>query len=216
MFCPKCGAAIATGTAFCGNCGNSVALPAFANPPGYGVSPPSAAPSVSPYSGVAGFHNTQNFPYANFWPRFFAHLIDSLILGAICLAVFLPFFFLSGVSARIADLPRHTDPNVDAAFMASFIFLIATFAFISVLLQWLYYAYLESGEKQATWGKQAMGMYVTDVEGHRISFGRASGRFFAKIVSGMIPFAIGYIMAAFTARKQGLHDMIANTLVLKR
>jgi uncharacterized RDD family membrane protein YckC len=214
LFCPKCGAAISSGTAFCGNCGNSVAQPAIASPSTYPVNPP--ASSVSPYSGVAGFHNTQNFPFADFWPRFLAHLIDGLILGAACMIILVPFFFLTGASARFANFPRHPDPNAEAAFLATFFFIIIIFVIISVLLQWLYFAYLESGEKQATWGKQAMGMYVTDMAGQRITFGRASGRFFAKIVSGLVPFFIGYIMAAFTARKQALHDMIANTLVLKR
>jgi uncharacterized RDD family membrane protein YckC len=90
------------------------------------------------------------------------------------------------------------------------------FVLISILIQWLYHAYLESGEKQATWGKQALGIYVTDLMGNRVTFGRASGRFFAKIVTGMIPLGIGYIMAGFTERKQALHDMMAGSLVLRR
>jgi uncharacterized RDD family membrane protein YckC len=85
-----------------------------------------------------------------------------------------------------------------------------------VLGQWLYFAYLESGEKQATWGKQILGLYVTDLAGNRISFGRASGRFFAKIITGLIPLFLGFIMAGFTERKQALHDMIASCLVLRR
>ena len=220
MFCPKCGSAFASGTAFCGNCGNPVAAqPALGNPPvahpsAYGGNPPGSA--VSPYSGVAGFHGTQNFSYANFWPRFLAHLIDGVILSFVLLALFLPFFFLSGASARFAQMPRNGGSDAESVFMATFIFFILIFVLIAVLLQWLYFAYLESGEKQATWGKQAMGMYVTDMAGNRLSFGRASGRFFGKMVSGLVPFLIGYIMAAFTARKQALHDMIANTLVLKR
>ena len=85
-----------------------------------------------------------------------------------------------------------------------------------MLLQWLYFAGLESSERQATVGKSVMSLRVTNLEGQRLSFGHATGRFFAKIVSGMIPFAIGYIMAAFTAKKQALHDLIAGTLVLKK
>jgi uncharacterized RDD family membrane protein YckC len=81
--------------------------------------------------------------------------------------------------------------------------------------KWLYFAYLESGEKQATWGKQALGIYVTDLAGQRVTFGRATGRFFAKIVSGLIPLGIGFVMAGFTERRQALHDMIASTLVLR-
>ena len=60
----------------------------------------------------------------------------------------------------------------------------------------------------------ALGLKVSDLKGNRISFARASGRHFAKIVSGMI-LLIGYIMAGFTNRKQALHDMIAETLVLR-
>ena len=84
------------------------------------------------------------------------------------------------------------------------------------LATWLYYASMESSTHQATLGKMALGLYVTDLNRQRLSFGRASGRFFAKLVSGLIPFAIGYIMAGFTARKQALHDMIASCLVLRK
>jgi uncharacterized RDD family membrane protein YckC len=60
-----------------------------------------------------------------------------------------------------------------------------------------------------------LNMAVTDLNGNRISFGRASGRFFAKMISGLIPFGIGYIMAGFTEKKQALHDMVASCLVLR-
>lgn len=88
-------------------------------------------------------------------------------------------------------------------------------AFIGTFIGWLYFAGMESSERQATLGKSAMGLVVTDANGARISFLRATGRYFAKILSALILF-IGYIMAAFTARKQALHDMIASTLVLDR
>jgi uncharacterized RDD family membrane protein YckC len=86
---------------------------------------------------------------------------------------------------------------------------------ISVVIQWLYFAGMESSARQATIGKSAMSLRVTNYEGRRISFGHATGRFFAKIVSGLIPLGIGYIMAGFTEKKQALHDMIAATLVLR-
>ena len=72
-----------------------------------------------------------------------------------------------------------------------------------------------SSEKQATVGKMVLGMVVTDVNGGRISFGRATGRHFAKWLSALI-LGIGFLMAAFTERKQALHDMIADTLVVSR
>jgi len=75
---------------------------------------------------------------------------------------------------------------------------------------------MESSERQATFGKSLMSLRVANTEGQRLSFGHATGRFFAKIISGMIPLGIGYIMAAFTEKRQALHDMIAGTLVLHK
>lgn len=79
----------------------------------------------------------------------------------------------------------------------------------------LYYALMESSEKQATVGKLAMGIKVTDMQGNRLSFGQATGRHFAKIISGLT-LLIGYIMAGFTEKKQALHDIIVNCLVVKK
>jgi uncharacterized RDD family membrane protein YckC len=80
---------------------------------------------------------------------------------------------------------------------------------------WLYEAFMLSSEWQATVGKRAMSIVVTGIDGQRISFARATGRHFAKYLSGFLLF-IGFIMAAFTAKKQALHDMIAETLVVQR
>jgi uncharacterized RDD family membrane protein YckC len=86
---------------------------------------------------------------------------------------------------------------------------------ITTILGWLYFAGMESSSRQATLGKSIMGIYVTGLDGQRISFLRATGRYFAKFISAII-LLIGFIMAAFTERKQALHDMIASTLVLDR
>ena len=80
---------------------------------------------------------------------------------------------------------------------------------------WLYEAFMMSSEWQATVGKRVMSIVVTDTEGKRMSFARATGRHFAKYVSALL-LGIGFILAAFTARRQALHDMIAETLVIKR
>ena len=85
---------------------------------------------------------------------------------------------------------------------------------LNIVCIWLYFALQESSESQATIGKRAMNIYVTDLQGRRISFGQATGRHFSRILSGF--FAIGYIMVAFTEKRQGLHDLIANTLVKRR
>jgi uncharacterized RDD family membrane protein YckC len=86
---------------------------------------------------------------------------------------------------------------------------------VTTILGWLYYAGMESSSRQATVGKSVMGIYVTGLDGQRISFLRATGRYFAKFISALI-LLIGFIMAAFTERKQALHDIIASTLVLSR
>jgi uncharacterized RDD family membrane protein YckC len=85
---------------------------------------------------------------------------------------------------------------------------------ISLVGQWLYFSLQESSDRQATLGKRVMGIKVVDLEGRRITFGRATGRHFAKLLSGLIC-DIGFIMAGFTERKQALHDMIASTLVVR-
>jgi uncharacterized RDD family membrane protein YckC len=82
-------------------------------------------------------------------------------------------------------------------------------------IQLLYYSIMESSKLQASVGKLAMGIKVVDLSGNRISFGTAFIRAIGKVLSGMIMY-IGYLMAAFTEKKQGLHDMIASTLVVKK
>ena len=81
------------------------------------------------------------------------------------------------------------------------------------VLPWLYEAVMLSSVKQATLGKMALGIIVTKVDGGRLTFARATGRHFAKWISACL-LGIGFLIAAFTARKQALHDMIAETLVM--
>lgn len=85
-----------------------------------------------------------------------------------------------------------------------------------MIVSWLYYALMESSSNQGTFGEMALGLVVTDLYGARISYGRASGRFFARIVTGLIPLWIGYMMAGFTEKKQALHDILAGCLVLRK
>jgi Predicted membrane protein/domain len=84
---------------------------------------------------------------------------------------------------------------------------------LGIVIGWLYFAVCESSAWQGTLGKLALGIRVTDMQGNRISFPRALGRYAAKLLSGII-LCIGYLMVAWTQRKQGLHDMVCGTLVL--
>jgi len=152
--------------------------------------------------------------YGGFWLRFLAFLIDGAVIGLGVFVVAIPLIFLTGLGTYLSQI--HPDEEVgDAGFMLimGVIFLFAT---VSLAVTWLYHAWMESSEWQATLGKKALGLVVTDMEGRRVSFGRATGRHFGKIVTNMIPAFIGYIMAGFTERKQELHDMIAGCLILRR
>lgn len=207
MFCTTCGVSLAADAAFCQNCGHPA-------PRMVGSGAPGAI--VSPHSGVGAIAYVSSVVYAGFWTRFAAYVIDRLILGVISGALLVPFFFLLGGAALLRGVPWEHLDRFDFPQWRGLIVVFLLLATGGMVLNWLYFAYLESGEGQATWGKQFMGLHVTNLEGNRLSFAQASGRFFAKIISGLLPFLLGYIMAAFTERRQALHDMIASTLVLRR
>jgi uncharacterized RDD family membrane protein YckC len=203
---------MADGTAFCSSCGQSFAaaappmvLAAVAAPITGGVAaiPIYAAHAVVP-----------RVDYAGFWLRFLAYLIDNVVMGLGFILIVIPLVFLTGLGAFLRDVHPNEDMN-DAGIFAlmGFLFLAAT---AMLLFTWLYHALMESSEWQATLGKKALGLVVTDMAGQRVSFGRSTGRHFAKIITNMVPAFIGYIMAGFTEKKQALHDMMAGCLVLRR
>lgn len=146
------------------------------------------------------FEPFQTPVYAGFWLRFAAALIDSVLMSL----VFLPLGFLLGIVLSA------TASNQDPDLMLGANGLINV---VSVIADWLYSSLLESSPWQGTVGKRIVGIRVTDMNGNRISFGKATGRHFGKMLSSLICL-IGFIMVAFTEKQQGLHDMLAGTLVL--
>lgn len=144
--------------------------------------------AFSPYE--SGDRSDDRLPmpdYAGFWRRVLALLVDALIL-------ILPTMLISRILLGEYD----ADDN----------------NWVDFLVMLLYKSLMESSSKQATLGKMLIGIKVTDEDGDRISFGRAAGRHFASILSGIILF-IGFMMAGWTEKKQALHDFIAKTLVVK-
>jgi len=140
--------------------------------------------------------NTQGFSgYAGFWKRAAAAVIDMVTLAIV--GAFVGGFVgglygaLTGTAAGSHILGRA----------------------VGILVGWMYYAIMESSQTQATLGKMAVGIKVTDASGESVSFARATARHFAKILS-VIPLAMGYIAVAFTKKKQGFHDMLAGCLVV--
>jgi uncharacterized RDD family membrane protein YckC len=138
--------------------------------------------------------------YAGFWRRFAALAIDAILLGIIQTIIMM--VFVGGVMA--------TDGGEEAAGAAVLIINLAM-----IVAGWLYFAIMESSKRQATLGKMMIGIVVTDVNGQPIGFGKATGRYFGKLVSGII-LGIGYLMVAFTQRKQALHDIMAGCLVVRK
>jgi len=207
---------MADGAAFCSNCGQAFAVAAaVARAPM--MSSSVAAPLVGGMAGVpayAGYAAVPRVEYAGFWLRFLAFLIDNAVMGIGFVLILIPLIFLTGLGGFISEIHPDEDMNDVGIFMLiGLLFLAAT---VSLLLTWLYHALMESSEWQATLGKRVLGLVVTDMAGRRVSFGRATGRHFAKIITNMVPAFIGYIIAGFTERKQALHDMIAGCLVLRR
>ena len=138
--------------------------------------------------------------YAGFWLRFCAAIIDGIVVNIIGIIA----GFAIGLSIGIIVGDAET-----AQALAGVLGSIA-----GIVIAWLYCSFMESSPKQATLGKQALGIKVTNLDGKPISFFNATGRHFAKYLSILI-LLIGYIMAAFTSKRQALHDMVAGSLVLK-
>ncbi len=162
----------------------------------------SAAPPPPVWTAPPGAAAAASLQPAGFWQRFLAHLIDWLIIA---IPVAIVISVMVGAFGAMVDGKEET--MVGAALLGLLV------AFIGI---WLYEALFHSSASGATPGKRMVGVRVLDDNGARLTFGRATGRFFAKaFITHMVPLAFGYIMAAFTERKRALHDMIASTIVVK-
>jgi uncharacterized RDD family membrane protein YckC len=139
--------------------------------------------------------------YAGFWQRVGAELIDTILLAT-------GMSVLWRVVTQIVNAmePRNSLGLILALWCGTFV--------IMVVMYWLYFAVQESASRQATVGKLAFGIRVTDLQGNRVSFGRATGRYFAKIVTG-ISLGIGYLVMLWSQQRQCIHDQIAGTLVVR-
>ena len=209
MYCSKCGSEISPTTPFCSTCGQSISVLA-----------PAVAPSLSPvdpnqyevmaaaavtYSGVA---------YAGFWLRFVAYIIDGVVSGILFVVLLIPLFILTGAGAALGRISSGEDISDEAGAFLAFGFIIGLLS-ITFGVRWLYYALSESSSWQATLGKKLLNLTVTDMDGQPISFARASGRYFSKFITHLVPLAIGFILAGFTEKKQALHDMMARCVVIR-
>jgi uncharacterized RDD family membrane protein YckC len=143
----------------------------------------------------------QGWAYAGFSSRALAFSIDQVILIVLVSLFAIPAFIVFGIASMYA--------------WPFFVLFLPTFCSVRVPLGWAYFALQEASRHQATFGKRMCGLKVTDMSGVKISLLRATVRYFAKFLSAAF-MLIGFIMAAFTDKHQALHDVIAETVVLKK
>lgn len=188
----------------------SQAAPAFGQSgDAAGVGSPYAPPGAALTSDEA-FYGGGEVVYAGFWKRVAAYLIDATVIGAasqIVQLVVLGLFFGFNASSM-------SDPETMFASGTGILFVLALYL-VPIAMNAAYYAAFHASSKQATLGKMAVGIKVVRTAGTRISLARGVGRFFAAMLSGLM-LGVGFLMAAFTERKQGLHDMICDTLVVDK
>ncbi|MEK9687636.1 MAG: RDD family protein [Gammaproteobacteria bacterium] len=197
MYCNQCGKEVLDLDRFCNACGAVLSGSASSD-----VSR-STSNNNSPLPPVSKSFS-DDFVYGGFWWRVLAYLIDAIILSIGYWLVALVFGF-NGWLFLGADYKYWAAAGVT---------LVVIYTVLTFIAPWLYYALMESSKFQGTIGKWALKMRVADEEGKQITFARATGRYFAKILSSLT-LGIGYIMVAFTERKQGLHDILARTIILK-
>jgi len=190
------------------------AIPELA-PPQTPTTPASAfvpvAPLIDSPQSQSGFQQVQyqnprgmQWDYAGFWLRFCAWIIDWILLA-------IAGSFISVATGHAMSMAVFHHGMRHPLFYT----LAGSQNLLNIVIWWLYYALLESSVHRATLGKMALGLIVTDELGNRLTFGRATGRTFAKYIS-YIAFGIGYILCGFTDRRQCLHDMIARCLVMRK
>lgn len=162
----------------------------------------------------------QNSDYAGFWLRFIALIIDTIVIQILQSMVVIPLLAIIGLTFLI---PTGFDDFINGGnfteddmwvLLPAILSTAFSIVFLSKAIQILYFSLMESSKHQATLGKLALGIKVTDLEGNRIDFVRSLFRQLGKILSSMLMF-IGYLMTAFTPKKQALHDVLSNCLVVR-
>jgi uncharacterized RDD family membrane protein YckC len=143
------------------------------------------------------------FNYAGFWLRFVAALIDGILMTLITLIPAITLGYWVGIN--MAGTSSAYEIEATAQALGNL---------LGFVVGWLYYTLLESSKYQATFGKKLLGLRVVDLDGNRIGFGKANGRYFGKLLS-VFTLLIGHFMMGWTKRKQSLYDKLAGCLVVR-
>lgn len=148
--------------------------------------------------------SAEDTQYAGFWVRLSAMLIDAVILTAIRMVIFGIIYLITYGILHLLEIKIDMVHNLIYA---------STAGLLNIWLTWLYYCLFESSSVQATPGKMAVGVKVSGLDGNRITFEKATLRYFLKILS-VWSLLIGYFMAAFSSKKQTMHDILAETTIV--
>ena len=182
------------------------------------AAPGAGTPAASPYAApTAALHSDEAFHaggevvQAGFWKRTAAYFVDAFVVS-IAAQIVQTILVVGFLGMNMANFTANPESMFSSA---GGILLLLSIYLLPLLLFAVYYAAFHASAKQATLGKLAVGIKVVRGDGRRISLARSVARFFASILSGML-FLIGYVMAAFTERKQALHDLICDTLVVDK
>jgi len=171
-----------------------------------GAAPADAAAHSAPDPRLGYYTPEHRGPrYAGFWIRFVAAILDGIILyvGSACAGG-----LLGGILGGVMGASGAPMSNIELAAQI-------LGSIVGIVVAWLYEALMTCSEKQGTLGKMAVGVVVVGEDGGPISFARATGRHFAKVVS-YLTLLVGFMMAGWTQRKQALHDLMAKTYVVYR
>lgn len=151
--------------------------------------------------------------FAGFWLRLLAWLIDYTVLSGIYFSIYVAVRILA--PDQFGSGPVVVHGQVDETALVSTVLALSNVAAVCAAIGWAYFVILESSPARGTLGKLALGLYVADIHGDQLSFWRALARNLLKSFSNLL-LGLGWVMAAFTPRKQALHDMLAGTLVLRK
>ncbi len=157
-----------------------------------------------------------NTQYAGFWLRLVALIIDVLIIAFLESIIFIPLLVALGFSffGSASELDMEDSGSI-VGLIVGIVAAAGAYWILATTIQILYFSFMESSKNQATIGKMAVGIKVTDMNGDRLDFTKAFLRNLCKLISN-VTMAIGYIMAGFTEKRQALHDLIAGALVVKK
>ena len=208
MRCLRCGCLNAENDKLCLRCGASLEVQAAASgpPPGIDMTfdalkrDPAEIETASASRGaIAPAGPSAQVHYGGFWRRFWAYMLDGIVLG----------FVMMLVTGTAIGIIQYISPDIDDPVKA----LLIPQLVANVIVQAFYFIYFHAVTGQ-TVGKLALGLKVVTRDGNTIGFARATVRYFGSFIN-LLCAGLGFAWIAFDRRKQGWHDKMAGSFVVR-